>query len=151
MVQPNRFNIRVYGILLNENQEVLVMDERRFGMNMTKFPGGGLEFGEGISDALKREWKEELSIDIQLNKLFYVNEFFQASAFRETDQLISIYYLVEPLEKFNPGLSQTRFDFPETDADAHSLRVISLETLSESDFTFPVDKEVAEKLKLFLQ
>ena len=36
----NRFNIRVYGILVNENKEVLVADEFIRGSYYTKFPGG---------------------------------------------------------------------------------------------------------------
>jgi hypothetical protein len=44
-----KFNIRVYGLLINKQQEVLVTDEYRIGMYMTKFPGGGLEYGEGLS------------------------------------------------------------------------------------------------------
>ncbi|TNE74221.1 MAG: NUDIX hydrolase, partial [Bacteroidetes bacterium] len=61
-----RFNIRVYGILLNEKNEVLLSDERRFGTAFTKFPGGGLEWGEGIKDALIRELQEELNIDAEI-------------------------------------------------------------------------------------
>ena len=41
------FNLRVYGILLGENKQVLVSDEFIRGSYYTKFPGGGLEFGEG--------------------------------------------------------------------------------------------------------
>ena len=54
-----KLNLRVYGLLLNNNGEVLLTDESRFGMEFTKFPGGGIELGEGISDCLKREFIEE--------------------------------------------------------------------------------------------
>ena len=53
------FNIRVYGILVNDQDQVLVADEYIRGGYYTKFPGGGLEFGEGTRDWLKREFKEE--------------------------------------------------------------------------------------------
>ena len=56
----SRFNIRVYGILINDNKQVLVADEYIRGGMYTKFPGGGLEFGEGTRDCLKRELKEEV-------------------------------------------------------------------------------------------
>ena len=42
-----KFNIRVYGLLINDRNEILVSDEFRMGVFMTKFPGGGLKFGEG--------------------------------------------------------------------------------------------------------
>ena len=50
----NLLTQRTYGILINEKQEVLISDEFRFGRYFRKFPGGGVEKGEGILDALKR-------------------------------------------------------------------------------------------------
>ena len=35
------FNVRVYGLLINDDNEVLLSDEREFGMDFIKFPGGG--------------------------------------------------------------------------------------------------------------
>src|SRR5690554_7703301 len=88
------FNIRVYGILINEDNEVLLSDERRLGQKFTKFPGGGLELGEGIKDCLIREFKEELEIAIDVGTLFYLTDFYQKSAFGKNDQIISVYYFV---------------------------------------------------------
>jgi len=62
----NRFNVRVYGILINEKKQVLVSDEFIRGNYYTKFPGGGLEFGEGTRDCLKREFKEEMDLDVEV-------------------------------------------------------------------------------------
>ena len=37
-----RFNVRVYGLLINEHQQILVPDEVfKNGGRATKFPGGG--------------------------------------------------------------------------------------------------------------
>ena len=58
----NLFNVRVYGILKDSNNHVLVSDELIRGEYFTKFPGGGLEFGEGTRDCLKREFKEETNL-----------------------------------------------------------------------------------------
>ena len=58
----NRFTIRVYGILFDENKRILVSDEFIRGDYFTKFPGGGLEIGEGTRDCLKREFKEETGV-----------------------------------------------------------------------------------------
>ena len=57
------FNVRVYGVLLDKANRLLVSDEFIRGNYFTKLPGGGLEFGEGTRDCLKRELKEELGID----------------------------------------------------------------------------------------
>lgn len=70
-----QFNVRVYGLLINADRQILVSEESRFGKQFTKFPGGGVEFGEGLHDALKREFLEEVDLEIQVHDLFYVNNF----------------------------------------------------------------------------
>lgn len=42
----------------------------RFGANSWEFPGGKVEFGEDPETSLKREIKEELALDINVDKLF---------------------------------------------------------------------------------
>ena len=41
------FNVRVYGLLINDQNQILISDEQEYGMQFSKFPGGGLEYGEG--------------------------------------------------------------------------------------------------------
>jgi mutator protein MutT len=138
-----KFNIRVYGILINEENQVLVSDESRFGIEFTKFPGGGMEFGEGISDCLKREFQEELNLEINVEQLFYLTDFFQVSAFNENDQIISVYHLVSCKNWREISVySEKTFS-----KDKENHRWITLKNISELDFTFPIDKHVVEKLK----
>ncbi len=94
MKQQNRFNIRVYGIWIADGQ-VLVCDQQVAGRKITKFPGGGLEWGEGTKDCLIREWSEEIGTAISVKEHLYTTDFFQLSAF-DHSQVISIYYRVEP-------------------------------------------------------
>ena len=140
------FNVRVYGLLINSNNELLLSDERRGGVSFTKFPGGGLEFGEGVTDALIREFSEELAIDVTVEDFFYVNDFFQVSAFNENHQLLSFYYFV----KYNKceEIGQETYQFPLLD-DGEKQRWVSINELSEDDFTFPIDQVVIEKLKSY--
>lgn len=141
-----RFNIRVYGILLNEKNEVLLSDERRFGTSFTKFPGGGLEWGEGIKDALIRELQEELNIDAEIGDLLYVNDFFQQSAFRESDQIISFYFKVN-----YPNFQEidTRTFEEKRFLEGESFRWVNLTSDLPEKLTFPIDKEVARLLTSF--
>ena len=142
------FNVRVYGLLINPKNELLLSDERRGGFSFTKFPGGGLEFGEGLVDALIREFSEELAIDVSIGDLFYVNDFFQASAFNENHQLLSFYYFVN----YNKceAIGQEAYQFPLIE-DGEKQRWVAISDLTESNFNFPIDKVVIEKLKSSVQ
>lgn len=136
-----RYNLRVYGIIINENDEVLVSDERRYGRSFTKFPGGGLEWGEGLKEGLEREIEEELKLNVSIGDLVYVNDFFQVSAFKDTDQLISFYFRVEDLECDKVPISNHEIPLTE---EGERFRWVKLNELKQSDFTFPIDKVVAE-------
>src|ERR1043165_6471326 len=106
----NRFNVRVYGILIQDNK-VLVSDEYIKGNHITKFPAGGLEFGEGTIECIKREFMEELKIVIDVESHFYTTDFFVASAFAPNLQVISIYYKVEPLKAIKNNFSTKPHDY----------------------------------------
>ena len=82
--------VRVYGILMNENKQVLVSDEYIRGEYYTKFPGGGLEIGEGTRDCLKREFMEEMNLKVSIGEHLYTTDFFQISAFNNAHQILSI-------------------------------------------------------------
>lgn len=130
-----RFNIRVYGIWVHEGK-ILVNEEHIYGRQVIKFPGGGLDWGEGAIDCLKREWKEELNLDIEVRDHFYTTDFFQVSAFDDS-QVISIYYWVtaeapEIIVNHVPGERTYWMDVAE---------------VSEDTFTLAIDKVVGGMLK----
>lgn len=143
------FNIRVYGIWVNELNEILLSDERLGDFLFTKFPGGGLEFGEGIKDCLIREWKEELNIDIEVLEHIYTTDFFQISAFDGSSQIISVYYFVKPLaESFDHLQFKTnRFEFTFEGHEELNFRKIPFSEFSANDLTLPIDKVVAQLIK----
>jgi 8-oxo-dGTP diphosphatase len=149
MVQPliDQFNIRVYGLFINEKKEILLADEERFGMRMTKFPGGGLQFGEGTIDCLKREALEEFGQEIEVISHFYTTDFFQKSWFQDDQQLISIYYRARfiALEKFR--LSSIPYDFEGKKEEMISFRYKKLSEITEAELIFPVDQHVLGILK----
>lgn len=138
------FNIRVYGILINELGQVLLSDECRNGYAFTKFPGGGLEFGEGFKEALKREFQEELDLEIEAGELFYFNEFQQPSAFDARHQVHSFYYYVHTSDWRTVASGDHLVPLSE---EGEKNRWIDVVELKEEIFTFPLDKLVAEKLR----
>jgi len=143
----NHFNVRVYGLLFNNNDELLVADEYCVGQFMTKFPGGGLEFGEGLIDGLKREFMEELGIKINDAQHFYTTDFFQVSAFKPTGQLISVYYKVRSLEEDNISVVIQPYEGLKKIEDSQVFRWIKIKDLTPSQLTWPVDKHVINLLK----
>ena len=142
----SQFNIRVYGIYVKD-KKLLVTDEIRFGIKMTKLPGGGLHFGEGLENCLQREWQEELAVDIEVGDIFYVNPFLQKSAFTKADEVMALYFWVKPLEPLNVPFTERPMDFPSNRNDQQVFRWIPLQDLNPRDFTFPVDQSLVPKLK----
>lgn len=140
-----KFNVRVYGILINEFNELLVSDEFDFNFPHTKFPGGGLELGEGTRECLAREFMEECNLKIEVLDHFYTTDFYQKSAFNDT-QIISIYYKVRALEEFKFPVSTIVFDFKDNANGQQSLRWINLNHFNEDCMTLPIDKVVASLL-----
>ena len=149
-----KLSLRVYGILVNEKKQVLVSDEYIRGAYFTKFPGGGLELGEGTRDCLRREFREEVNIDIQVLDHIYTTDFYQQSAFNADDQIISIYYYVKALEEIKMPLRDKPFDFDEKQMAVYNetkqtetLRFIDWDIFSAETVTLPIDKIVADIIK----
>lgn len=147
-------NLRVYGILINEKQQVLVSDEYIRGMYITKFPGGGLEFGEGTRDCLRREFIEEMNLKIEVGDHIYTTDYFQMSSFNPKLQIISIYYSVTALEEIKVPLRDKAFDFDEQQMkiyeetkETETFRFIDWDDFSAESVTLPIDKIVAHNLK----
>ena len=148
------FTIRVYGILINEKKQVLLSDEFIRGEYYTKFPGGGLELGEGTRDCLKREFKEEMNLEVQIEDHIYTTDYFQMSAFNPNDQIISIYYFVKALEPITAPLRSKEFDFDKEQMDIYkekneieTFRFDDWNNFSAGSVTLPIDKIVAALLK----
>jgi 8-oxo-dGTP diphosphatase len=142
-----KFNVRVYGLMINESKQVLLSDEEVHSERFTKFPGGGLEYGEGLIDGLKREFIEECNLDIEVTSHFYTTDFFVESLFGG-GQLISIYYLVKAKADITFKTSLKEFDFEDNDCESKQcFRWINLKDLQENMVNFPVDKHVVKILK----
>jgi ADP-ribose pyrophosphatase YjhB (NUDIX family) len=148
------FNIRVYGILINDDNQVLVSDEFIRGNYYTKFPGGGLEFGEGTRACLEREFMEEMALKVKVEEHLYTTDFFQMSAFNPEHQIVSIYYRVKALEEIKAPIRLKPFDFDEdqlavyhTTGETETFRFIPIEEFDSGSVHLPIDKVVAELVK----
>jgi ADP-ribose pyrophosphatase YjhB (NUDIX family) len=133
------FNLRVYALII-ERDSILVSRELIDGKYLYKFPGGGLQYGEGLIEGLQRESMEEMSQNLKNIKHFYTTDFFQQSQFDSKDQLIAIYYKAKLTSKINNKLKVPIKDFP-------VFEWKKITDFSEKELHFPTDKFVFNLLK----
>lgn len=142
------FNIRVYGVLINESQEILISKETYKGLSFTKFPGGGLCLGESLPDGLIREFREECNLNIQVDKLLHVTDTFVESAF-DNSQVIGVYYKVKSLNTFFEDFKKENIDLENN--STQSFHWVSIETLAIGDFYFEMDQQAWRHIKAEIQ
>lgn len=147
MDKPTKFTIRAYAIIINDKNEVLLSDEFIFGLKITKFPGGGLELGEGTLDCIHREAMEELGQDIEILYHFYTTDFFQQGYFRNDVQVVSVYYMAKLKEPPRFKISIKPFGYDNEIEGAQSFRWMALKDMKVEDISLPIDKVVAGMLK----
>lgn len=140
------FTLRAYGLLLHEGR-LLVADELIKGHRITKFPGGGLEYGEGLKDALVREVREEIGVEAFDVAHFYTTDFFQQSAFHTTPmQVVSVYYTFRVHDPAAIPVVSAPFQGFEGGNDQERFRWIELAGASEQLVTLPIDRVVLRML-----
>lgn len=133
-------------MLINEANQILISDEEEHGIRFSKFPGGGLEYGEGLIEALKREFIEECDLQVDIAEHFYTTDFFVKSAFNDS-QIISVYYIVKPLTELKIKCKDAIFDFDDEGDIRQAFRWKNVEELELNDVTFPTDQRIVELLK----
>lgn len=128
------FNIRVYGVCVR-NGNLLTLSEPFMGKVVVKLPGGGLEYGEGPVDCLKREFEEELGILVTVKESFYIQETYVTSLAKNNKQIVMLYFLVEIPDEtvFNIG-------------DANIQEVAWRPITEPCALTLPVDQSMYQKL-----
>ncbi|MCS7152615.1 MAG: NUDIX hydrolase [Bacteroidia bacterium] len=100
-----RWIVRVYALIPDGEGRYLVLEEYFRGGQIMKFPGGGVHPYESLSEALRRELKEELDATPASMRHFYTTDFYQRSYYHDSARLLAIYYVVElaePPQLMNP-------------------------------------------------
>jgi 8-oxo-dGTP diphosphatase len=82
--------IRAAGILVKDGQILLVRHEKN-GKSYWLLPGGGVDFGETVEQALVREFQEEVGLSIGVGKLVLVHDSIPPNRHR---QVLNLYFLV---------------------------------------------------------
>lgn len=133
------FNVRVYA-LLEHAGKIMLIHEPFQDQLIYKFPGGGLEFGEGTRDCLKREFKEELNLEVEVGDHFYTQDFFIQNAFDSSEQILMIYYLVSTSDE---ALKNFRI----IDEDIREVLWLNPTDLNAEQMTLATDKVVIDLYK----
>ncbi len=148
------FTLRVYGILINAGGQVLLSDEYIRGNYFTKFPGGGMELGEGTRECLQREFMEELNLKVEVGEHIYTTDIYQQSVFNPIHQIVAIYYRVHALEPITVPLRNKPFDFDAAQLEIYkatqqieTARLVEWDDFSGDALTLPLDKIAAEMVK----
>ncbi len=131
------FNIRVYAICVNEDKFLVLHENNYAGKKLCKLPGGGLEFGESTIECLKREFKEELNVTIEIIEHLYTQEEFIEPLVKENKQLFIVYYVVKIL-----NISDLHINIPDIEKSEW------IDFNKESPLTLPLDKKA---LNIFVQ
>lgn len=69
-----RLPVRLVGILVKDNK-ILLLHRIKNGKEYYVFPGGGLEEGETKVEGVKREIKEETSLEVDIDRLLYIHDY----------------------------------------------------------------------------
>jgi 8-oxo-dGTP pyrophosphatase MutT (NUDIX family) len=141
------FNIRVYALVVKNNR-LLISEEQHGGFFLRKFPGGGLQFGEGVLQALHRELKEELDADVDSASLLCVTEDFVVSFLNNKQQVIGVHYLVDLKQDYSDDFLKN--NHLELENGHIQFKWVLIDSLTAEDFTSTVDKSAFEKLKQYL-
>ncbi|MFM2387464.1 MAG: hypothetical protein RL660_2221 [Bacteroidota bacterium] len=141
-----KITVRIYGLCIDDNNNILVTDEKVGDFYFTKFPGGGLEWGEGTRDCLVREFKEELNVDIEVQAHYYTTDYFQPSAWNSNQQILSIYYKVKILSQLDLPISTEVQALDANIYETEKARLVPLSQLTEDMLTLPIDKRVCKLL-----
>ncbi len=89
-------------ILIVENKRILTMQYNYGGQEVFNLPGGNLEFGEHLAEALAREMQEEMGIEVSVGELLMVGEVFFEEQKKQTFHFIFEGNIIEGIPILNP-------------------------------------------------
>ena len=94
MTEKIRPRVRVAGILI-EDDRILLIEHTKNNRKYWLVPGGGVDWGESAAEALIREFKEETSLDIEVEKFLFISE---TIAPDKQKHVINLYFKIKKSE-----------------------------------------------------
>ena len=87
---PDAPIVGVGGVIFNDSAVLLVKRDQEPGKGQWSLPGGVVELGETLTDALKREILEEISINIEIGGLVRLLE----RIFHDREKRVQYHYVI---------------------------------------------------------
>lgn len=118
---PQHPRVAVHALILNEGRILLVKRANEPSKGKWSLPGGRIELGETIHQALEREVREECSVEIETERVFDVGE----SIIKDEEGRISYHFvLIYLLARYKGGEVKAQ-------SDAEDARWVTTEELAE--------------------
>ncbi|MBN2060751.1 MAG: NUDIX hydrolase [Deltaproteobacteria bacterium] len=124
----------VGGVIFNNDSVLLVKRNQSPGKGDWSFPGGVVELGEGLEEALKREIMEEVSVTVKIRGIVGVFD----RIILDTRNRIRYHYVI--IDYWGSLIS----GIPVAGSDVNDARFVNLSKVSD----FKVSKEVADTILL---
>ena len=136
----------VAGVIRDARGRILLArrTEGRDLAGLWEFPGGKVEPAESPEAALVRELREELGVEAMDLQHFYTTSFFQRSAYRKNEQIISIYYTFQLRELAELVVSDLPFGKHADDRIWCRWLPVTADGLEQ--VTLPIDRKVFDLL-----
>jgi 8-oxo-dGTP diphosphatase len=122
-------------ILIIENEKILTMQYNYGGQDVYNLPGGNLEFGEHLSDALAREMVEEMGIKVSVGELILVGEVHNVEQKKQTFHFIFVGKIIEGKPILNPK-----------ETSANTIKWLNISKLSSVNLYPNVSEKLIEYL-----
>lgn len=99
--------IRVKALILNSKGNILLA----YNNNTYQFPGGHVDENEEIDECMKREIREEVGIDVEINEdPFLCIETYDNNYFGTGKKVLNTIYYYKIFTDLEPDLSKTKYD-----------------------------------------
>lgn len=117
--------LSIYAVIVENNQILMV----RTNNDKWYFPGGGANVGESLHDALKREAREELGVEVEVGELLYADDMiYYHEPAAKAAHLIRLFYKCRPLTR------EFHFQDAEERDDFLAIDWVALDNLNPSEF-----------------
>ncbi|MBL0956160.1 MAG: NUDIX hydrolase [Leptospira sp.] len=101
LLKSKSMRVRVAALIQDPKGKILLVQQQKKQSGYWLLPGGGIEFGESGEEALKRELKEELSLEVSHTEFLLLNESIDPNKKRHLIQIVFLTKVKELLPVLN--------------------------------------------------